>query len=227
MLGTSTEVPQSHASPDFLDHVQPLMVLDDEAVLCDELRRNWPDRRLIPLLAGKDAELVRMAALCLGLTGGPEAVEPLSRVLHHDDYFVVSAAERAMWSIWFRASTESCGRRLKRAVARFQAGDTDHAEQLIERIIADDPDFAEAYNQRAVLRYLTARFEHSLMDCYKTQALNPHHFGAAAGIGHNLMQLGDYRAAATAYRQVLDIHPRMEGIRQALRKARELANTIS
>jgi len=106
------------------------------------------------------------------------------------------------------------------AIAAMHAECFEECERDLDRILLLDPHFAEACNQRAVLHYLTGRFSSSLMACRRTLALNPHHFGAAAGVGHNHMQLGQPAEAETAYHRALRLHPRMEGVRQQLRQAR-------
>ncbi len=161
------------------------------------------------------------AAMSLGLVGTMEDTPELSRCLHHADYFVVTRAEQALWSIWFRASTSECCAWLQESVTAMQAGQFAEAERLLDKILIADPTFAEACNQRAILHYLTDRFPSSVMACMRTLALNPKHFGAAAGLGHNRFQLGQYDDAEIAYRRALHLHPRMEGVRQQLRRVRE------
>jgi len=192
----------------------------DEPALTAYLQRHWPGDELAELLDHERADIVKIAAICLGLTGTMAQSPRLARALHHDDYFVVNIAERGLWNIWFRASTPECGALLADAIAAMHAERFDDCEHTLDRILLLDPHFAEACNQRAVLHYLTGRFASSLMACRRTLALNPHHFGAAAGVGHNHLQLGQYSDAEAAYRRALQIHPRMEGVRQQLRQAR-------
>jgi tetratricopeptide (TPR) repeat protein len=166
-------------------------------------------------------DVVKTAAIALGLVGTMAQSSALSRTLHHDDYFVVNIAERAMWNIWFRGSTPQCRELLKQAIDAMHHERFDEAERTLDRILLRDAHFAEASNHRAILHYLTGRFASSLMACRRTLALNPYHFGAAAGIGHNYVQLSQFAEAEAAYRHALRLHPRMEGVRQQLRRARE------
>ncbi|MCB9850153.1 MAG: hypothetical protein H6817_05560 [Phycisphaerales bacterium] len=193
----------------------------DERGLRQYLRTSWSTTELAALLDVEDADVVKIAAICVGLTGTTAEAPALSRTLHHDDYFVVNIAERALWNIWFRASNAQCCAWLREAITNMHAGEYDACEDLLDRILLDDPKFAEASNQRAILHYLTERYASSLMACRRTLALNPYHFGAAAGAGHNHMQLGTFDEAAVAYRHALRLHPRMDGVRQQLRRARE------
>jgi tetratricopeptide (TPR) repeat protein len=156
--------------------------------------------------------------MCLGLTGNMRDADRLVKLLHHDDYFVVSAVEKSIWSIWMRASNPVCVTWLHQAIDCMQANHHEDAESLLDLILIKDPDFAEACNQRAILHHLTGRYESSMMACHRTLALNPKHYGAAAGLGHNYFHLGQFNEARDAYHKALAIHPRMEGIRQAIRR---------
>ena len=202
---------------------QPFFKRLDEEGLCAHLRARWPRHQLTDLLRHSDPEVAGTAAICLGLTGGFDDTAALARSLHHDDYLVVSMAERALWSIWLRSSTNRCCTLLHTAIGCLHRLDCARAESLLDQILIEDSNFAEACNQRAILYFLIGRSELSIIACHRTLALNRFHFGAAAGLGHNHFQLGEYQAAAAAYRRALQLHPRMEGVRQALRRIREVA----
>lgn len=224
MPGIQSESASLDEAGVFVQRVREYLQRGEEDALVQFLRRDWPQPALLEMLQSDNPSAASAAAICLGLVGDDQACGQLSAALHHDDYEVVEMAEKALWSIWFRGSNRRSRTMLRRAAAAIQDGHYDRAHTIIARILDDNPDFAEAHNRRAVLYYLTGRFERSLMDCFKTLSLNPHHFGAAAGIGHNFMQLGRYTEAADAYRQTLNLHPRMAGVRQALRQAREMAS---
>jgi tetratricopeptide (TPR) repeat protein len=200
--------------------VEAFLAQGDESGLREVLSARWSRETLRTLLGHMDDDVARTAALSLGLVGEFADTPALAEVLHHDDYFVVTMAERALWNIWLNASTADGNDLLGGAISAIHACDFTQAERLLDRILILDADFAEAVNQRAVMLFLTGRYESSIIACHRTLALNPHHFGAAAGLGHNHVQRGQHRAAVAAYRRALRIHPRMEGVRQALRQAR-------
>ncbi|GFH22634.1 TPR_REGION domain-containing protein [Haematococcus lacustris] len=59
----------------------------------------------------------------------------------------------------------------------------DKALKVFEAMIKAAPTFPEAYNKRATLMYVMRRFEDSIQDCRTVLAMQPHHFGAASGMG--------------------------------------------
>ena len=221
--GPQREPDATDAGARWRRETRPFFERLDEEGLCAHLRARWPRHRLTDLLEHADPEVASTAAICLGLAGTFDDTAALARSLHHDDYFVVSMAERSLWSIWLRSSTDGCHTLLRSAIDCIHRPDCARAESLLDEILVKDPDFAEACNQRAVLYFLIGRFELSIIACHRALALNRFHFGAAAGLGHNHFQLGDYQAATAAYRRALQLHPRLEGVRQALRRIREVA----
>ncbi|NOX59817.1 MAG: tetratricopeptide repeat protein [Planctomycetes bacterium] len=202
----------------FLERLGPLFAMRDEASILAFLRSPEFDLDPADFLDHPSAQVVQVAAICLGLLGEFQHTHRLIELLQHDDYFVVSAVEKSIWSIWMRSSTPRCVKLLQRAGDCIQSERFREANGLLDRILIEDPHFAEACNQRAILLHLTGNYELSIMACHRTLALNPHHFGAAAGLGHNCFHLGQYEDARIALHKALDIHPRMEGIRQAIRR---------
>jgi len=93
------------------------------------------------------------------------------------------------------------------------------AEEQLTALIALAPEWAEAWNKRATVRYLAADYPGSIADCRETLARTPYHFGALAGRGLCHMALEQYAPAAAMFRRALEVHPHLEGVRQNLRSA--------
>jgi tetratricopeptide (TPR) repeat protein len=79
-----------------------------------------------------------------------------------------------------------------------------------------DPTFAEAYNQRAITKYLNERYEESIADCREAVERMPCHFGALAGLGHCHAHQGRLAEAVACYERALEINPHLDGIREAI-----------
>ena len=71
-----------------------------------------------------------------------------------EDLAVRSMAEDALWAIWFRADTPEHNQRLEQVRHSIGREQLEQAETLVTRLIADAPNFAEAYNQRAFVYFL-------------------------------------------------------------------------
>jgi tetratricopeptide (TPR) repeat protein len=82
------------------------------------------------------------------------------------------------------------------------------------------PDWVEAWNRLATLYYLQNDYGHSLQDIQQVLVREPRHFGALAGLGMIMQDLGDEKRALDAFRKALAINPHME-------KVPDLVKTLS
>src|SRR5688500_20177746 len=95
-------------------------------------------------------------------------------------------AEHALWSIWFRSGNEKANCELSKGAKAMDRRDFEGAVKHFTRAVRIDPKFAEAYNQRALARYMLERVEECAEDCERVVELMLCHLGAACclGLGH-------------------------------------------
>ena len=158
----------------------------------------------------------RSAVMALGFLGGYECNDLLGQALRDRDRAVRVLAENSIRSVWMRAAGENmCG---QLAIVR-RLNTSGRFSDSIKRanlLIKQAPVFAEAWNERAIAYFGIQRFRHSLRDCRQTLKLNPYHFGAAAGMGHCHVNLGNSAAALKCFRRALKLNPGLEGVRAQL-----------
>lgn len=134
-------------------------------------------------------------------------VERLLLDLKDADETIRQQATARLWELWFQQKGAWGFERLRQAQVLSARGDVAAAEVLLSEVIRDLPDFAEAWNQRAILHYTRDRYDRSRADCQQVVRLVPYHFGAWHGLGLCHMALGDYRDAIEALQQALAIQP--------------------
>ena len=212
------------AGHDLIEGLRPFVAVRDLAGLYDHLDVHWPSEALVSLLNDENVEATRVGVLCLGFRGHASNSAQLSRFLHHDDPRVVAMAEHALWCIWLCAGTEEANALLAEGIAAMNEQAYPKAVDRFSRAIRLCPNFAEAYHQRAIAWYLMEKYLRCAADGRRALLLNPWHFGAAAALGHCFAHLGLYDRSLEAYNTALRIHPRMEGIRQAIRAVRQIVN---
>jgi tetratricopeptide (TPR) repeat protein len=205
---------------EFLDEVRPILEQHDTALLARYLAVHHPHDNLRDLLATGHDEAVKMALVCLSVTGDMSDNAAIAALLHSDDPVTAAVAEHALWSIWFRGADEQARCELDAAVRLIGNGMLDEAISCLTKLLRAYPTFAEAYNQRAIAWFLKEDYVHSAADCRQTLRLNPWHFGAMAGLGHCYASLGKLEMALEVYRSALQLHPRFEGIRQSISQIR-------
>ena len=113
-----------------------------------------------------------------------------------------------LWKEWTSAHNNEDEKALMaKGIAAMSKGNLDRAENLFTKLIELNPDFTEAWNKRATLRFMAWDFEGSLQDVEKVLALEPRHFGALSGLGMIHLRLGDPERALKAYKDLLNIFP--------------------
>jgi tetratricopeptide (TPR) repeat protein len=142
--------------------------------------------------------------------------QQLLRQLHSTSPQARELATNRLWQLWFGSAGPEAEQRLLYAEQAFESKRYDEAEDALTDLIRDFPNFSEAWNRRATLRYLRGRYQDSIQDCAKVVELEPHHFGAWHGVGLCLMALGRFQNAAKAFRRALEIQPFAEANQKLL-----------
>jgi len=183
-------------------------------VFCKQVQQKYLEGTLLRLLEHDDVTNRRAAVFALGLLGSPAANVPLALRLHDHDEETAQLASEALWSLWFRGDNPGHSDELHRIV-RLRC--RHEALAALDSLVVRAPDFAEALNQRAILYFGLEQFSRSVADCEAVLHLNPHHFGAQAGLGQCYLRLRKHRAALRAFQGALRINPRLTGINDAVK----------
>ncbi|HEV2676237.1 MAG TPA: tetratricopeptide repeat protein [Aliidongia sp.] len=131
--------------------------------------------------------------------------------------------DRLIWQRWGDAGNRAARRSLIDASKALALGDAETALDLVNRAIADDAGFAEAWNRRATILFMTGRHDRSIADIERVLVLEPRHYGALAGLGQILMHAEETEGALIAFEAALAINPHLEGIRRMIGKLRPVA----
>ncbi|OKH47560.1 hypothetical protein NIES2101_23515 [Calothrix sp. HK-06] len=134
-------------------------------------------------------------------------IDSLLEDLKNPSESVREHATQKLWRIWFQQKGIHGLEVIDRSQKLLDAGKVAEAELVLNELIQNQPDFAEAWNRRAFLYYTTGKFRESLIDCQKVIDLIPVHFGALHGMGLCYSALGEYQKAIQAFRRALDIQP--------------------
>jgi tetratricopeptide (TPR) repeat protein len=119
---------------------------------------------------------------------------------------------------WSRSGSDTADLLLTRASDAIQAKEHALAVELLDRVIALQPGWAEAWNRRATAFFLLDDTASAMADLRQVLAKEPRHFGAWAGLGHIYMAAGDKARALEAYRKALALHPHIDSLRPLVEK---------
>jgi tetratricopeptide (TPR) repeat protein len=128
--------------------------------------------------------------------------------------------EARIWALWMQTPSDTAALLMTRAKAAMDAQQINVALKLLDATVKLRPDYVEAWNRRATLYYLQNDYAHSLQDIEQVLVREPRHFGALAGLGMIMQDLGDEKRALDAFRKALAVNPHLE-------KVPELVKTLS
>ncbi|MEO1593159.1 MAG: tetratricopeptide repeat protein [Cyanobacteria bacterium J06632_22] len=131
----------------------------------------------------------------------------LLRSLQDVDEAVREQATAELWHDWFHQKGKPLAQELFQTQSLLESGQTQTVEDILNRMIDDHPDFAEAWNRRAVLYYVQRKYRKAITDCEVVISRVPYHFGALHGLGLCQAAIGDYPAAIHAFREALEVQP--------------------
>ena len=128
--------------------------------------------------------------------------------------------EARIWTLWMQTPSDTTALLMMRAKAAMDAQQMDVALKLLDAVVKLRPDYVEGWNRRATLYYLQNDYTHSLQDIEQVLVREPRHFGALAGLGMIMQDLGDEKRALDAFRKALALNPHLD-------KVPELVKTLT
>ena len=135
------------------------------------------------------------------------------------------ATTQRIWSVWCSHAEAAAVDAMRTVVEAFDSGELDHVGETLDRMVDRWPDWAEAWNKRATLRFVEDRHTESLDDIVRTLEREPRHFGALSGLGQICLGHGDLTSALLAFERVLSIDPGVREVQQAVAMLRKRAQT--
>jgi len=193
-------------------------------------RPGLPCRRLAAALFVTAAILAGAPAAVPAQEAGTPAAEAadridglLDRLAESRDPAEAYSLERLIWTAWldYDGPAEGVADGIASGNLLMRTGRLDEAEAAFAEAIRGDPDYAEAWNRRATVRYMRGDYTGSIADIRAVLALEPRHFGALSGLGLCLVALDRPADALDAFEAALEVHPYMPGPRAQVVRLRE------
>ena len=167
----------------------------------------------------------RAAILAIGFLGDFSNNEVVGRALNDQDRAVRMLADHGIRELWQRQGTMAQQQLLKRIFRLVAQSQMEEAIMAATQLIEVNPEFSEAYSQRAIAFCALGDYEAGLVDCREALQFNRFHFPAAIGLAHCCMQIDEASGALAGYRLALNINPDLDSVRhQVSRLERMLEN---
>lgn len=110
---------------------------------------------------------------------------------------------------WSRSESATVDLLMQWAGEAMDRKDWPAAQDFLDQVVVLKPGFAEGWNRRATMHYLSGNLPKSMADIERTLALEPRHFGALSGMAAIFMDIGKKEQALAAYRRVLEVYPQL------------------
>ena len=119
-----------------------------------------------------------------------------------------TALREKIWKFWLLDhSSHTAVEKFEVALSLFKTSKLREADRMFSEIITLYPNYMEAWNKRATIRYMNGDFYGSLRDIEEVLRRQERHFGALAGSGLIFMALGENLRALEYFSRVLEIDP--------------------
>jgi tetratricopeptide (TPR) repeat protein len=122
---------------------------------------------------------------------------------------VSSAIER----IWTQSDSDTANLLMQRGTALLAAGRYPLALEIFDKLVALQPQWAEAWNKRATTRFKADDLDGAMADIGQVLRLEPRHYGALAGMGMILEKSNLDKQALDVFRKALALNPRQPALR--------------
>ncbi len=162
-----------------------------------------PPEKLPNVPRGQDIEFLFGA---LKAAPGPEAAK---------------AVEGRIWALWMVSPSDTATLLMSRVRRAVEGKNLDLAVKLLDSIVVLRPDYIEAWNRRATLHFMRKDFSRSIEDIRQTLAREPRHFGALAGLGMIMQELGEDKRALEIYRKAIEVNPHLPRIPDLIKSLTE------
>ena len=123
---------------------------------------------------------------------------------------------REIQMLWMDSGSDTVDVLMSRAGKAIQADDHALALDLLDTVVILKPTYAEGWNRRATVHYMTEDFGKSLVDIERTLALEPRHWGALSGLAIIQRRLGFESEALATFRRALEVNPSLENATKAV-----------
>lgn len=163
-------------------------------------------------------------AIDRALTKTPETADEKAKILS-DLYAYLATADseesakpiaEAIERLWNQSGSDTISLLMARASSALRTKNTDLAVKLLDSVVDLAPDYPEAFNRRAYLRFSQNNVDAAVGDLRRVLALDPNHFKALDALGQIWREHGNKKGALRVFRRLLEVHPFWPGAKQAV-----------
>jgi tetratricopeptide (TPR) repeat protein len=150
--------------------------------------------------------------------------ELLDKLKATKDEAEATMLEEEIWDAWLVSGSATVDTLMERGLEYQENEDLASARDAFDKAIAILPEYAEAWNRRAVLFFNDGKYDEAIADLESAITYEPRHFGAWIGMAMIFESVDRPEAALKAYEKALEIHPLAEAAVQGKRRLDGIVN---
>ena len=120
--------------------------------------------------------------------------------------------------IWSRSGSDTADLLMKRTTQAVEKKDSDLALDLLDSILALEPQWPEAWYRRAVVHIMREDLDSAMRDLNTVLTREPRHFRAWTQLGFIMMKVDRKKTALEAFKRAHELHPHEEQIEKTIER---------
>jgi len=150
--------------------------------------------------------------------------ELLDKLKETKDAAEATMLEEEIWDAWLVSGSATVDTLMERGLEYQGHDDLEAARDAFDKAIAILPEYAEAWNRRAVLFFNDGKYDDAIADLESAITHEPRHFGAWIGMAMIFESVDRPEAALKAYDRALEIHPMAQAAVEGRRRLDGVVN---
>lgn len=127
---------------------------------------------------------------------------------------IAGAIER----VFQRSGSDTADLLLNRAQTALHRKQNKTAVEVLDKLVEIEPDWAEAWTQRATARFMDGDRSGAVEDLGQALAREPRHFGALSGLASVLYSMGFEKRALEVFRRSLAVRPHQSDVQKMIER---------
>merc|ERR1719289_234620 len=165
----------------------------------------------------------RMSERCAALESLPSLVEQQNRDLQSlfeklyqlENVHDINDTLEKIWTVWKNHPDEEVQKDFRKALESLKEMDVSQARKILDKVIALDPNYAEAFNQRAMIYYMGGKHTEAMRDLMAALDLEPRHIVALSGLAKIQRELAQPEEKETL-KKILELCPNDSNVRNRM-----------
>eukprot|EP00397_Hematodinium_sp_SG-2012_P015327 GEMP01015605.1.p1 GENE.GEMP01015605.1~~GEMP01015605.1.p1 ORF type:complete len:260 (+),score=69.05 GEMP01015605.1:24-803(+) len=123
-----------------------------------------------------------------------------------------------IWAVWKNHPDEEIREDFKKASENLKAKNVSEAQKNLDNVIRLDPNYAEAFNQRAMILYMNGMNTEAMQDLHAALLLEPRHIVALSGLAKIHREQLNFPEEKETLKKILELCPNDDVVKNRIKE---------